>query len=247
MGKLVSILYMTIDRWPDCLNRLNANLDSCGVDRSGIEILWADNGSANVRVIEEFSKHPLVSYARVSKENEGVGRTLNQLILRARGEYIVQLGNDYKMPDTWLTALVGCAAAIPSTGMAGIAWSPGHRRALVDRSGVAVHLADFETPIFGVKLKTRAMLDRVGAFDERLHPYGLEDSDYHRRSVLAGFDNYYLPNFLSEHLGHDDAKSDYRLMKDYSLRANGPYFVTKDYARFGYYEPFPAKTEPFKR
>lgn len=251
--KLVSIVYLTIDRYPSCIDNLNKNLAKCGVSHSDIEILWCDNGSAQEDVLRGMRANELVTYARVNKENEGIARSLNQLILRSNGQYIVQLGNDYEMPNNWLDEMIRYASDVIKAGMVGIPWCPGHRGPLTDVLAISspskkVHLATYDLPLFGVKLKTRQMLDRVGAFDERLHPYGLEDSDYHRRAQLAGFVNFYIPDLVSKHLGEDSGKkTDYRAMKDFSLKCNGPYFVTKDYARFGYYVPWPAMTEGYAR
>lgn len=252
--KKVSVLYLTIDRYPSCVENLRANMTKCGLAWRDIEFLWADNGSAdkNVRPEMERAIQDLFdgqSFSRMSKENEGVARTLNQLILRSTAPYIVQLGNDYSMPENWLRSLVDYAEAVPKTGIAAIAWCADHRRPLQQVPGteISVHLADYDHPVFGVKLKTRAMFDEIGAYDEKLHPYGLEDTDLHRRSELAGFRNYYLPNLLSQHLGSDSGeKSDYRRMKDQALKNNGPYLVTKNYKRFGYYEPWPPHKGAFQ-
>jgi GT2 family glycosyltransferase len=234
----VSVLYLTINRYPSCINNLKNNLNKCGLPPEEYEILWCDNGSTQPEVITGMSAMNRLAYAHVNKENCGISRMLNQLILRSHTEYVMQLGNDYDMPDKWLKALVDKAASTPGTGMIGIAWSHDH----VHPSGVQ----PIENPLFGCKLKTRAMLDEVGAFDEKLHCYGLEDSDYHIRSVLAGFKNYYLPGYISKHLGGDtNVVPEYRQMKDMCLRMNGPYHVSRNYKRYGYYIPWPAKERPF--
>jgi len=233
--KLVSILYLTIDRYPSCIENLTRNLDKCGIPRDRIELLWCDNGSQDKRVVEEML--PLADYRHVNKENCGISRMLNQLIIRSTGEYIFQLGNDYDMPGNWLKHAIEFVMNKPNAGMVGIAWCPDH---------VTEGPQPYDKPMFGPKLKTRALLDEVGAFDEKLHPYSLEDSQYHHRSVLAGFDNYYLPGVFCKHLGGDvGEKTEYRQMKDFAIRANGPYHVSYDYKRFGYYIPWPAKSLPF--
>jgi GT2 family glycosyltransferase len=233
--KLVSILYLTIDRYPSCIENLKRNLANCGVPRETIEVLWCDNGSQDKRVVEEMTK--IADYAHVNKENCGISRMLNQLIIRSTGQCIFQLGNDYEMPDNWLKSAIEFATNNQNVGMVGIAWCPDH---------VTEGPQPYGKPMFGPKLKTRALLDEVGAFDEMLSPYGLEDSDYHQRAVLAGFNNYYLPNIFCKHLGGDvGEKTAYRQMKDMAIRFNGPYFVRKDYKRFGYYISWPAKSSPF--
>lgn len=238
----VSILYITMGRYPQCIERLKLNLHNTGIASDDWEILWADNGSRNDRVRSDMRATPGLSYARENADNEGISRTLNQLILRARGDAIVQLGNDYEMPSGWLAELLAFSSRVPKTGMAGIRWSDTHLCPLVEIEGTQIHLATFERPIFGVKLKTRAMLDDVGAFDEMLHPYGHEDTDYHRRATLAGFRNYYIPNMQSRHLENDvGSGSEYRQMKNCALTSGLLHLKEKNYRRFGYYEPWPAK------
>lgn len=243
MRPLYSILYMTIDRYPDCIVNLNKNIANSGVQEHDIEVLWADNGSKDPQVINDMMALRYVSYQRINRHNEGISRTLNQLMLRASGKFIVQLGNDYRMPSGWLDAMGTYAAAIPGTGMVGIAWCDHHQEKenLTVINKKSIYLNSFSKPLFGVKLKTRDMLNEVGAFDEKLHPYGLEDSDYHHRACLAGFKNYYIAGLISEHRGNDfGEKTEYRMMKDASLKANTHYFSKIDYERHGYYRPWPA-------
>lgn len=246
---LVSILYLTIDRWPSARDNLLANLTRGGIPADGIELLWCDNGSKSEELIDAFKNLSYLSYARLNRENEGITRALNQLIIRTTGRHIVQLGNDYEMPDGWLRKMVEYAEVVEGAGMVGIPWCPGHRGEITDvGGGVRAHLNGYTQPMFGVKLLTRAMLDHIGGFDEKLHPYGLCDTDMHQRACLAGFKNFYIPDLMSKHLGTGDAdKGEYRQMKDFSIKANGPYFVTKDYRRFGYYVPFPPMNDGYQR
>lgn len=252
---LISILYITIDRYPSCVENLNENLRKTAVLDSEYEILWADNGSNDIGMLDRtIGRHPRLSYARINETNEGVARTINQLILRSRGEFVVQLGNDYDMPMFWLQELVAYAKTIPKTGMVGMAWNPKHRTGKLvaenDDAYPAYH-ADINKPIFGVKLMTREMLETVGAFDENFHPYGMEDTDYHQRACLAGFRNYYTPA-LSHHLGNDGGSlSPYRLMKNESLKKAQEYYSTKwSRERVSLeeiiYHPWPEEREPLK-
>lgn len=233
----VSVLYITLNRYPSCIDKLYRNLRAGGLKEDEYEILWCDNGSEHQETIAKAM--PKVAYSHLNKYNGGVARSLNQLILRAKGDYIIQLGNDYRMPQDWIKLLIEQAEKTPKAGMIGIPWceqhiSPGKYQA-------------YNKPMFGCKLKTRAMLDQVGAYDEKLHPYGLEDSDYHRRSFLAGFNNCYIKGALAVHEGGDvGTQTPYRHMKDVSILINDPYFANKDYKRFGYYIPWPALQEPLK-
>lgn len=236
---------MTINRFPQCVERLKRNLEVSGYD-GPVEILWADNGSDNSAAIANamMAAELPVAYARRNSQNEGVARTLNQLILRATGRHIVQLGNDYNMPDGWLKHLVYLAEEIGNTGMVGVKWQGNaeNPRRFLCRSGgsMVVDYRPSDKPLFGVKLKTREMLDKVGAFDERYHPYGYEDSDYHHRACAAGFFNYYVAGVKAKHIGDDTGIDPLRPVKDAALVDLRPYYESRSYQYVtDYYRPWP--------
>jgi GT2 family glycosyltransferase len=243
---------MTINRYPGCVENLEYNLAICGIDLSNAEILWADNGSADPQCIRYgISKtEPRLAYERMNSKNEGVARTLNQLIMRSRGEFVVQLGNDYHMPRDWLRYMIWHAKNIGNTGMVGITWQgqTTNRQSLPTRKGglAEVDLRPFDKPLFGVKLKTRELLDKVGAFDPAFHPYGYEDSDYHHRATVAGFRNYYIVDAKARHLGDGILKDPLRTTKDKSLADLRQYYESKLalYRDDNYYIPWPAPEEP---
>jgi hypothetical protein len=71
---------------------------------------------------------------------------------------------------------------------------------------------------FGDNFITRELIDAVGGYNEAYDPYGMQDSDYATRSLIAGFTNYYVPDMRSEHIGHDVGNgTEYRRMKDESF------------------------------
>lgn len=251
MKPAVSLLYMTVNRFPQCVERLVANLERASFCRDAVEILWADNGSDDPERIRSamFEAGLPVTYSRINSENEGIARTLNQLMLRAQGRHIVQMGNDYAMPEGWLGALVHHADNIANTGMVGIRWQEQRenpRRFLCrDGGSVVVDYRPTNKPLFGVKLKTRAMLDKVGGFDERFHPYGFEDSDYHHRATAAGFFNYYVMGMKARHIGDDTGRDPLRPVKDEALKRLQPYYDSKsDNYATDYYQPWPDLRPP---
>ena len=87
--------------------------------------------------------------------------------------------------------VVGCCSAISHNG------------------GISVPI-DWMTPtpkedtVIGNILWPRDVVEKVGAWDERLDPHGPVDLDYCNRANKAGYKNWYLPNMMANHhWGHD--------------------------------------------
>ena len=211
---MVSIIMITIDRYEQTKKTLDKVLNNTGY--KDFELLVADNGSKDERIIEYIkSLKPAVHL--INGENRGVARTLNQLILRARGDLIVHIGNDISMTDGWMKVLVECHKAIPNSGIVGVhtveELYPGQ-----EINGVKVHTGK---RIFGTKMFSRKLIDKIGYYREDYHPYGMEDSDIALRSHYSGFINYYAPFIRGIHEGHDcGQQTDYRKSKNESLINN---------------------------
>jgi glycosyltransferase involved in cell wall biosynthesis len=178
------------------------------------ELLSVDNGSTDKRVVDYIaSKNP--AYHRVNPDNQGYARMLNQMLLRAKGDYLCVIDNDLLMPDGWLRKLVEVNQCIPDSGISGY-------HCVLDLANPVIYCGcevHFQEPIHGVKFFNRAYLDKVGYYCESFHPYGNEDVEMNRRSIMAGFKNYYLgAGDRVVHLGEDSGEqSDYRKMKWDSL------------------------------
>lgn len=169
-----------------------------------------------------------VDYHRLNKFNEGIGRSLNQMMARARGDYICLAGTDILNKPGWLRELVNYAEAVPNAGIVGIKCTAqipdlSTRQDVHGRPCHAHYLTPEVDKVFGTMLFSRKVLDTVGGFWEELHPYGFEDSDFNNRVTLAGFTSLYVPSshWTSTHVADDvGAGTDYRKMKDDSLRIN---------------------------
>jgi len=214
----VSIIMITIDRYEQTKKTLDKILNNTGYE--DFELLVADNGSIDERVIDYIkSLKPAVHL--INKENKGVARTLNQLILRAKGDYIVHTGNDIDLPDNWMAEMVKYHKLIPNTGICAI-HTVEEKHELVNINGVEVHAGK---RVFGPKMYSRNLIDKIGYYREDYHPYGMEDSDLALRSHYSGFVNYYIPGLQAIHEGHDcGQKTEYRQMKNESLIRNSKIF-----------------------
>jgi glycosyltransferase involved in cell wall biosynthesis len=182
------------------------------------ELLSVDNGSTDKRVIEYIaSLYPV--YHRVNPDNQGYARMLNQMLLRAKGDYLCIIDNDLMMPDAWLRKLVEVNERIPNSGISGYHCVEALAAPEV-RNGCEVHVQE---PIHGCKFFSKVFLGKVGYLCGDFHRYGNEDVEYNRRSIMAGFVNYYLgAGDRIQHLGEDaKEKTDYREMKWKDLRGVG--------------------------
>jgi GT2 family glycosyltransferase len=251
----ISICAITIDRYEISTQCIGENIINCGVPREDIELLVADNGSTDKRIIE-YVQSLKPGYHRLNSSNEGVSRAFNQLMNRAMGDYICLIGNDIKLPTGWLDAMVAYAEVVPNSGIIGIKCTAELPPLTVKKDHFAynraAHYLDAKyDKVFGTMLFSRKVLSTVGGFHEGFHPYGLEDSDFNNRVNLAGFQSLYLPEaaWWSNHIGSDVGNgTDYRKMKDESLSSNSVLFGERHAAYLNrslpIYEPLPSLKDP---
>lgn len=233
---LVSVLVVTLNRRDLAIKTVKPALDTAGVD---YELLSVDNGSTDG--VQDYIAGLNPVYHRFNETNEGYAPALNQMLLRAKGDYFCVLDPDFAVPDGWLKKLVEVNQAIPNSGTSSI-WSVlGH----YDPRVVNGYTIEVGPKVFGIKFFNRKVLDTFGGFCEEYAPYGPEDSDYMERINVHpdGYINYYLGGMTAQHLG-DDAGSDnaYRKMKWDSLALAHPKFVA-NLARIAsgeYYLPLPS-------
>lgn len=219
----VSLLMLTMDRYELTGLTLQKNLLHA-TRHHDFELLVADNGSKDKRVINFIQGVTCLKYFRENKTNEGVGRAFNQLYLRATGDYICLLGNDIELPNYWMDEMVKYAAGVPNSGIIGMDWGHNGMPPLTEKFGIHGHwLTPMLNRVFGVWLMRREVIEKVGLFPEHYDVYGLEDSSFNERVNRSQFNSVYVPNthWKSKHVGTGDHdKGDYRKMKDLSMGRN---------------------------
>lgn len=208
----LSICAITLDRFDISSEVIPDTLAKCGV--GDVELLVCDNGSEDKRIIESIAKIPELTYHRINSQNEGVGRAFNQLMLRAKGEYIALIGNDILMQNGWAKDAIACLKRVPDSAISAIHCV----EQLPPITMYGVHESD---KVFGPWIFNRDLLEKIGFFHEGYFPYGLEDTDFCLRSYFSALKNFYVPNQSAKHIGHDvDENSEYRKMKNKSLEDN---------------------------
>ena len=209
-SKLVSIMLCTMDRYDLTVQCVGEALINAGYP---FELLSCDNGSQDRRV-PEYVRTLNPVFHQLNKENEGYAVCMNQMLLRARGNWFCQLDNDLKLPPYWLRTLVECNEAIPESGISGwhcIFGMP--QRQTVN--GKEIYPGD----VFGVKFYSRRMVQTIGYLKE-YGKYGLEDRNFMNRASRSGLLNYYVGGG-SIHAGDDAGNNTpYRKFKSQCLEDN---------------------------
>jgi GT2 family glycosyltransferase len=218
---MTSICVVTLDRTELARKCVSRALSAAGAES---ELLWADNGSQEQDVIA-FMQSCNPVYARLNPTNEGYAKMLNQLRLRAKGDYICIIDPDIFLPMDWLYHLVEANEAIPNSGISGIHCVMEIKNPVLVVNGISIYAQE---EIHGIKFFNRAAGEKVGFYHPDFPAYGNEDVEMNRRMKMAGFMNYYLADFKSEHLGDDcGATTPYRKMKWDLLRGPGHEVLTR--------------------
>lgn len=245
-----SILCLTWNRCQLSKEVILKNLSRAGLFDSSYELLICDQGTKDPDFIQ-FLKSLSPAYLRLNKTNEGVARSLNQLIIRAKGKYFFFMPNDIELPDGWLATLIKYADVIPNSGIIGfqgqdlvlpsefIDCTDGIRREIRCQPDPRILEG---CQVFGATLFTRKLIETIGGFDQAYHPFGLEDSDFCFRSRLAGFLCYYIPGVVAVHKGDRSVQDpEYLSNKTYSFMSNLGYHRQKTflYYKHGIFEKLP--------
>jgi GT2 family glycosyltransferase len=169
------------------------------------EFILVDNGSGDsvVSVVKSI-RYP--STMVLNSSNRGVAAGYNQAVMLARGDWILLLDSDKKMPNQWLRNLMEYATAIPETGVIStyivpIEKVPDRIRGPVEEvNGLPIQKA---MPMGAVFFR-RSLLKYAGFFNENFGIYGWEHVSWgHAIERVCNNMNllcYTIPGFICEHL-----------------------------------------------
>lgn len=199
----VAILLLAQNRHDLTQRVINQNFFNSGYNA---DCFLIDNGSDT----HETFNYPFTGYD-LSKEKRGIAAGVNAgLRITQNYDAVCLLANDILLPENWLSKWVMFSQRVSKTGIIGI-----HCVEALPPLEDGIH--KIHTP-FGDNFITRELIDAVGGYNEAYDPYGMQDSDYATRALIAGFTNYYVPDMRSEHIGHDVGNgTEYRRMKDESF------------------------------
>lgn len=181
------------------------------------EVIVVDNASSDNSVAEIRAQYPEIRVLALS-QNGGYSAGCNAGIYAARGEILVMLNNDTETDPEWLGKLVDALDRHPEAGSAA-------SRMMIFRDRTTIHSAgdlyqrdgtansrgvwqphgppyDEERYVFGgcggAVAYRRAMIEAIGAFEERFFMY-CEDVDLNWRAQLAGWRCVYVPDAVVYH------------------------------------------------
>jgi GT2 family glycosyltransferase len=195
---------------------------------TGFETIVIDNGSSDGSA--EMAEREFGAQVIRNDRNRGFCAANNQGIAIARGEFIALLNNDAEAEPGWLAALFRACSRGPEVGMAAskvLIWEDPRR---IDKAG---HLIfpdgqnrgrgagardegqfDREEEVLWpdgcAAMYRKAMLDRIGGFDEDFFAYG-DDAELGLRARVAGWKCRYAPDAVVRHhrgstLGKDSVR-----------------------------------------
>ncbi|MBU0495734.1 MAG: glycosyltransferase family 2 protein [Chloroflexi bacterium] len=176
-----------------------------------VEVIVVDNASADDSVALIEREYPWVRQVLLD-ENRGLTGGVNAGIAATRGEIIALLNNDAEADPAWLEELALALDNYPEAGAVAskmllydkrdvlnsagdfytVAGEPGNRGVWERDEGQYDDAAYVFSGCGGAVAYRRAMLDRIGLFDESLFMY-CEDVDLGWRAQLAGYKTVYTP------------------------------------------------------
>jgi GT2 family glycosyltransferase len=174
-----------------------------------------DNGSADGSA--EMAESGFGARVIRNRENRGFCAANNQGIAAARGELIALLNNDAEADPGWLAALES-AFHEPGIGMAASKIVSFEQPSVIDKAGHLIFpdgqnrgrgsgardTGQFDReeealwPDGCAAMYRKAMLDRIGGFDEDFFAYG-DDAELGLRARIAGWRCRYIPTALVRH------------------------------------------------
>ncbi|MEZ5102683.1 MAG: glycosyltransferase family 2 protein [Thermoleophilia bacterium] len=213
----VTIVIPVHDRAELTAQCLQALARTCG--SVPVEVIVADNASDDwtAELVDRYARWGLATRI-ANEENLGFGRACNQGVEAARGDHVLFLNNDTIPHPGWLEALVATLDADPGVGAVGarLLYPDGtiqHAGVVLDSEGVSHHVhrglpaddpavteeRDLPAVTGACLILPRALLRRLGGFDESYHMY-VEDIDLCLRVWEAGLRVRYQPAAVVTHL-----------------------------------------------
>ena len=211
MGQpLVSLVVLTYNEKGtvlDCLNSLKIT------DYKNLEIILVDNGSDDTETAVK-KLYPNILYLK-QKSNLGFSRGINVGLRRAKGAYVVPVNNDITvLSRDWLKTFVAVAESDPKIGIVAceLIYPDGRKQptggtirigpltgSCVKKKKDYSGLLDVQISHAGLVLIRRAVLDKIGLFDEGYSPFFSEEIDYCVRTRKAGFRVVYCSKVRAAH------------------------------------------------
>jgi glycosyltransferase involved in cell wall biosynthesis len=230
------------DRILSCLDSIAVAIQQAPA--AGVEIVVVDNGSSDntPRLISSWARSSSVPVQCLQEPQPGVARAHNRALRAARGALFAFTDDDCRVDAQYVDDLLrhdsgdrglvlrggrvelGDASDLPltiNTSLIALRWTRAMNSARHSRIGGCLN---------GCNLAMRrALVDRIGGFDERFGPGSYigsgADTEFIYRSYLAGAILEYVPDMVVfHHHGRRTRAAGHQLMRRYAI-ANGALFI----------------------
>lgn len=214
----------------------DASLQECiaglrGQTRQDFEIIVIDNSGENLTQKLSLDGIRIISMPA----NAGFGSAINRAFEQSSTPFLITLNDDAVPCPGWLAALVGaaeserqvgmCASqvrldgeALDSAGMLIYGDGSSMQRGHGEPAASYASQEEVLLPSASAALYRRAMLDRIGLFDEHFFLY-CEDTDLGLRARRAGWRCLYVPRAMVEHR-YSHSAGRVSIMKAYYVERN---------------------------
>ncbi|MCL7388281.1 MAG: glycosyltransferase, partial [Thaumarchaeota archaeon] len=192
----------------DCLTSLERN------DLRNVEVLVIDNGSTDGTVSLVKERFPWVRVYPLDK-NLDFAKANNLAFKYARGQYVITLNPDTKVPDDFLTNVVKIINSLKSRKVGAISFTIDTQGSLVKYAPVFIRnnrivgpdsVELLSKPVYclapcaAAAVYSREALMDVGGFDESFVS-NWEDHDIGYRLWIRGWPCIHVPDIVVEHIG----------------------------------------------
>jgi glycosyltransferase involved in cell wall biosynthesis len=186
-----------------------SSVEKC-TDKSLYEIIIVNDGSTEAFTIEEMGKLANEGYQVINQVNQGLGRTRNNGIKAAKGDYILPLDSDNRIRPEYIYKSIKILDQHPE-----IAMVYGDAEYFGDITGRHV-IGEFnlqnmmvENHIDACAVYRKSVWEAVGGYDEKMPIMGYEDWDMWMNMSFKHYKFHYVPEILF----------DYRVLGNSMLRS----------------------------
>jgi len=186
-----------------------SSVEKC-TDKHLYEMIIVNDGSTDPFTIEEMERLAHDGYQVINQVNQGLGRTRNNGIRAAKGDYILPLDSDNRIRPEYIYESIKILDAHPE-----IAMVYGDAEFFGDKSKRHV-VGEFnlqnmmvENQIDACAVYRKSVWEAVGGYDEKMPIMGYEDWDMWMNMTFKHYKFHYVPEILF----------DYRVLGNSMLRS----------------------------
>ena len=186
-----------------------SSVEKC-TDKHLYEMIIVNDGSTDAFTIEEMGRLANDGYHVINQVNQGLGRTRNNGIKVAKGDYILPLDSDNRIRPEYIYESIKILDAHPEIAMVyGDAefFGDKSKRHIVGEFNLQNMMV--ENQIDACAVYRKSVWEAVGGYDEKMPIMGYEDWDMWMNMTFKQYKFHYVPEILF----------DYRVLGNSMLRS----------------------------